>query len=77
MEESTRLQSIGLEVVILPWTTFLEDATYADLHVGREEGRIVGIKSLLEAVWITAASTQLVLLVNISVADELQRKYAK
>ncbi|GJV18897.1 hypothetical protein Tco_1367917 [Tanacetum coccineum] len=47
-------------------------------------GRIVGIKSLLDVVWITAAHVyvnaaqlKLVLLVNISAADELQRKYAK
>ncbi|GJR81442.1 hypothetical protein Tco_0152227 [Tanacetum coccineum] len=58
---STRIQSVGLEV-----------------------GRIVGIKSLLDAVWITAAHVcvnaaqlELVLLVNISAGDELQRKYAK
>ncbi|GJR39012.1 hypothetical protein Tco_1214696 [Tanacetum coccineum] len=44
----------------------------------------VGIKSLLDAVWITAAHVcvnaaqlELVLLVNISAADELQRKYVK
>ncbi|GKA96033.1 hypothetical protein Tco_0818128, partial [Tanacetum coccineum] len=47
-------------------------------------GRIVGIKSLLDVVWITAAHVyvndtqlKLVLLVNISAVDELQRKYAK
>ncbi|GJU80344.1 hypothetical protein Tco_1282709 [Tanacetum coccineum] len=45
---------------------FLSSATYCDLYVGREEvsscttyafndGRIVGIKSLLDVVWITAA----------------------
>ncbi|GKE39113.1 hypothetical protein Tco_1462518, partial [Tanacetum coccineum] len=49
-----------------------------------EEGRIVRIKSLLDVVWITvahvfvnAAQLELVLLVNISAADELQIKYAK
>ncbi|GJW20881.1 hypothetical protein Tco_0031503 [Tanacetum coccineum] len=52
--------------------------------VGLEAGRIVGIKSLLDAVWITAAHVcvnaaqlELVLLVNISAGDELQKKYAK
>ncbi|GJR54211.1 putative ribonuclease H-like domain-containing protein [Tanacetum coccineum] len=50
----------------LDLSTFLKDATYADLHVGREEvstcttytfidGRIVGIKSLLNAAIITVA----------------------
>nr|GEV71810.1 putative reverse transcriptase domain-containing protein [Tanacetum cinerariifolium] len=47
------------------------DAIYANLHVGIEEGRIVGIKSLLDAVGITAAQVyvnialmKLVLLMN-------------
>ncbi|GJT43840.1 hypothetical protein Tco_0952555 [Tanacetum coccineum] len=47
-------------------------------------GRIIRIKSLLDVVWITvthvcviAAQLKLVLLVNISAANELQRKYAK
>ncbi|GJY19647.1 hypothetical protein Tco_0391138 [Tanacetum coccineum] len=37
MEESTRLQIVELEAVRLLWSTFLEDATCADLYVGKEE----------------------------------------
>ncbi|GKB27407.1 hypothetical protein Tco_0866808 [Tanacetum coccineum] len=33
MEKSTRLQSVGMETM----STFLKDATHADLYVGREE----------------------------------------
>ncbi|GJT83594.1 hypothetical protein Tco_1057936 [Tanacetum coccineum] len=36
-------------------STFLKDATYADLNVGRKEGRIVGIKSSLMLFGVTAA----------------------
>ncbi|GJY75566.1 uncharacterized mitochondrial protein-like protein [Tanacetum coccineum] len=53
MEAAKRIQSVGMEAVSLLRSTFLEDAVYVDLHVGREEGRIVGIKSLLDAVRIT------------------------
>ncbi|GJV54259.1 hypothetical protein Tco_1450000 [Tanacetum coccineum] len=62
LKESTSIQSVGLEA-----------------------GRIVMIKSFLDAVriitaayvFVNAAQLELLLLVNISVADELQRKYAK
>ncbi|GJW96652.1 putative reverse transcriptase domain-containing protein [Tanacetum coccineum] len=72
----------NIENMVGLWSTFLEDATYADLYVGREEislcttytfndGRIVRIKSLLDAVRITAAQVyvnialmKLVLLMN-------------
>ncbi|GJY48072.1 hypothetical protein Tco_0438028 [Tanacetum coccineum] len=37
MEESTRIQSIGMEAVWLLWSTFLDDAVYADLHADRRE----------------------------------------
>ncbi|GJV84627.1 hypothetical protein Tco_1524525 [Tanacetum coccineum] len=47
--------SIRLEAVWILWSTFLEDATCAYSYVGREEGRIIRIKSLLDAVRITAA----------------------
>ncbi|GJW38816.1 hypothetical protein Tco_0064661 [Tanacetum coccineum] len=66
MEAAKRIQSVGMEAVSLLRSTFLKDAVYVDLHVGREEvssyttytfndGRIVGIKSLLDAVRITPA----------------------
>ncbi|GJS67941.1 putative ribonuclease H-like domain-containing protein [Tanacetum coccineum] len=62
LKESTSIQSVGLEA-----------------------GRIVRIKSFLDAVriitaayvFVNAAQLELLLLVNISVADELQRKYVK
>nr|GEV37451.1 hypothetical protein [Tanacetum cinerariifolium] len=50
MEEATRIQSFRMEAIGLLWSTFLKDAIYVDFH-----GRIVRIKSLLDAVGITAA----------------------
>ncbi|GJR62169.1 hypothetical protein Tco_1504331 [Tanacetum coccineum] len=55
MKESTSIQSVGMEVISLLWSTFIKDATYADLHVGREEEMIVGIKNLFNAASITVA----------------------
>nr|GEU41634.1 hypothetical protein [Tanacetum cinerariifolium] len=35
MEKETRIQSIGMKAIRLLWSTFLENAIYAYLHVGR------------------------------------------
>ncbi|GJV86417.1 hypothetical protein Tco_1530355 [Tanacetum coccineum] len=37
LEESTSIQSVGLEAIRLMWSTFLDDATCAYLYVAREE----------------------------------------
>ncbi|GKE22962.1 hypothetical protein Tco_1434474 [Tanacetum coccineum] len=36
MEESTRLQSVGLEAIRLLWSSFFKDATYVHSHAGRK-----------------------------------------
>nr|GEX81536.1 hypothetical protein [Tanacetum cinerariifolium] len=70
-KEKAELKQLMETILDKEVSTFLDDAVYADLYVGRKEERIVRIKSLFDVVGITAAHVcvnaaqlELLLLVN-------------